>query len=102
MTDSRDLPECTGFDLLFQEQVNRVAAHEIPGLEKNARLFDRVRHLQGILCRKTERFFDEHMFSRFRCAKHQLLVTVGFRADDDRVNGGIIPDFSIGIISLCV
>ncbi len=65
---------------------------EVAGLKEDAGLFDGRGHAVGVLRGDAERFFDEHMLACGGGGGDERLVLIGFGADDDAVDGGVVPD----------
>ena len=72
--------------------MGRVAAHEVAGLEEHAGLLDGARHAPGIGGGKAQGFLDKHVLLGRGGGQHELLVAVGFRADNDGRDGCVGQD----------
>ena len=70
----------------------RHAALEVAGLKENAGLFDGRGHAVGVLRADSQRLFHEHMLAGRGRGGDQWLVLIGLRADDDAVDGAVVPD----------
>ena len=92
MPDTRDRSERSRFNLLFQETVNRIPAHEIAGLENHTSLFHRGGHLLCIGGGKSQRFFRKNMLLHPCGGKNELFMQIRFRADHHSADRRIIPD----------
>ena len=72
--------------------VDRDAAAEVAGLEEDTGLFDGGGHAVSVLRGDAERLFDEHVLACGRGGGDERLVLIGFGADDNAVDGAVVPD----------
>ena len=86
VSDARDLAEVPFVDLLAQEQMDRIAAHEVAGLEEDAGLLDGISHAVSILGSHAQRLLYEQVFARRRASEDKRFVAVRLGADNDALN----------------
>ena len=87
------LAEIAFGNLVLEEKVHRVRAHEIAGREEQIRLLNCVRHRVALLRGDAQWLFCEHVFSCFCRRQHKIVVPIGLRTNHHGRDVGIRPDF---------
>jgi hypothetical protein len=91
MAHARELAKVPGLNLLAQELMHRLPAHEVAGLEDHAGRVDGGGHALGVGAPQPQRLLDKKMFARRGGRRHQRFVAVGLGADDHARDRGVVP-----------
>ncbi len=92
VANARDLAECALLNLLTDEQVNRITAPEVTGVEFHACRVDGVGHFVSVSSSNTEWLFRENMFFRGGGRQDEFFVAVSLGTDHNILDGVVVPD----------
>src|SRR6476659_1936334 len=92
MTDACDLAETAFLNLLADKQVNWVTASEETGVEHYACGINRRCQFIAFCRADAQGLFGKQLLFRLGSRQHQFFMTVRFRANNNRLNLGILPN----------
>src|SRR6185295_4620212 len=90
--NARDLAKTALRNLVLQEQVLRIRAHEITRREQQSGLLNRRRHLIAFLRRDAQRLLGEHMLARLRRRQDQFVMPVRLGTNHHRRDFRVRPN----------